>query len=260
MSISDKVAVVCGSTSGIGKATAILLAQRGCKLILLSRNEDKLKKTIDELTKISNVNHDHVATNFDDLSTFKKITNDFFTNYKGKIDILINNSSGPPMGELLHSSTSDFQLAFNRLLYTSHHLVKLITPFMINNDFGRIINITSTSVDRVIPGLGVSNTVRGAVTQWAKTLAIELGSYNITVNNVLPGYTKTSRLDELAKSKSLDKKISVDKIYNEWANNNSVKRIGQPEEIANAIIFLCEELSGYITGQNIIVDGGKLGI
>jgi 3-oxoacyl-[acyl-carrier protein] reductase len=98
------------------------------------------------------------------------------------------------------------------------------------------------------------------VTQWAKTLAIELGSYNITVNNVLPGYTKTSRLDELAKSKSLDKKISVDKIYNEWANNNSVKRIGQPEEIANAIIFLCEQLSGYITGQNIIVDGGKLGI
>ena len=216
--------------------------------------------TIDELSKISNVNHDYISTNFDDLSSFKKITNDFFTNYKGKVDILINNSSGPPMGALLDSSTSDFQLAFNRLLYTSHHLVKLITPFMINNDFGRIINITSTSVDRVIPGLGVSNTVRGAVTQWAKTLAIELGSYNITVNNVLPGYTKTSRLDELAKSKSLDKKISVDKIYNEWANNNSVKRIGQPEEIANAIIFLCEQLSGYITGQNIIVDGGKLGI
>ena len=107
------------------------------------------------------------------------LTNDFFTNYKGKVDILINNSSGPPMGALLDSSTSDFQLAFNRLLYTSHHLVKLITPLMINNDFGRIINITSTSVDRVIPGLGVSNTVRGGVTQWAKTLAIELGSYNI---------------------------------------------------------------------------------
>ena len=123
--------------------------------------------------------------------------------------------------------------------------------------FGRIINIISTSINQVIPGLGVSNTVRGAVSQWSKTLAIELGSYNITVNNILPGYTKTKRLEELATSKAQELNTTKDNIYKLWADSTSLKRLAEPNEIANTVLFLCSGGSSYITGHNLSVDGGR---
>ena len=131
---------------------------------------------------------------------------------------------------------------------------------MINEGYGRIINIISTSVNQVLPGLGVSNTIRGSVSQWAKTLAIELGEDGITVNNILPGYTDTNRLKSLAVSKSKQLGISVEKIRAQWERNTSLKRIGKPEEIANVILFLASEASSYVTGHNLSVDGGRFGV
>ena len=131
---------------------------------------------------------------------------------------------------------------------------------MINEGYGRIINIISTSVNQVLPGLGVSNTIRGSVSQWAKTLAIELGEDGITVNNILPGYTDTNRLKSLAVSKSKQLKISVEEIRAQWESNTSLKRIGKPEEIANVILFLASEASSYVTGHNLSVDGGRFGV
>ena len=131
---------------------------------------------------------------------------------------------------------------------------------MINEGYGRIINIISTSVNQVLPGLGVSNTIRGSVSQWAKTLAIELGEDGITVNNILPGYTDTNRLKSLAVSKSKQLGISVEKIRAQWESNTSLKRIGKPEEIANVILFLASEASSYVTGHNLSVDGGRFGV
>ena len=131
---------------------------------------------------------------------------------------------------------------------------------MINGGYGRIINIISTSVNQVLPGLGVSNTIRGSVSQWAKTLAIELGEHGITVNNILPGYTDTNRLKSLAVSKSKQLGIRVEEIRAQWKSNTSLKRIGKPEEIANVILFLASEASSYVTGHNLSVDGGRFGV
>ena len=175
------------------------------------------------------------------------------------VDILINNSGGPHGGPIIEADENEFRVAFERLLICNQIMAKAVFPGMKEQGSGRIINIISTSVKQVIPGLGVSNTIRGSVAQWGKTLAIELGEYGICVNNILPGYTSTARLQDLADSKAEALGVTPKEIREVWAKNTSLRRLGAPEEIANTVAFLASDESGYITGHNLSVDGGRFG-
>jgi len=171
----------------------------------------------------------------------------------------VNNSGGPHGGPLIEAKEDEFRLAFERLLICNQILAKAAVPGMKILGSGRIINIISMSVNQVIPGLGVSNTIRGAVAQWAKTLALELGGFGITVNNILPGYTATERLQELAENKAKSMGKTVEDIYKAWAKNTSLRRLGKPKEIASAVAFLASDSAGYINGHNLSIDGGRFG-
>ena len=256
-SLKGKTAIVCGSTDGIGKSTAALMADRGCQIILVARNQDKLDSTLAELN--DSQKHSSVCANFDKPEELKENISTALKSLNKPVDILVNNSGGPHGGPLIEADEDEFRVAFERLLICNHILAKAVVPGMKEIKWGRIINIISTSVRQVIAGLGVSNTIRGSVAQWGKSLALELGEFGITVNNVLPGYTATSRLKELAKNKSKSTGMSEEDLYEIWGNNTSLKRLGMPGEISECIAFLASDASSYITGHNLSIDGGRFG-
>ncbi len=255
-SLNGKIAIVCGSTSGIGRACASLLAKKGASIVLAARNEEKLISTINNL---DGEGHSYICADFNDPDNLRKKANDHLKKI-GLIHILINNSGGPPGGALIDANTEEFEIAFKRHVISSQILTQLVVPGMKKNKYGRIINITSTSVNRVIPGLGVSNTIRGAVSQWVKTLAIELGSYGITANNILPGYINTDRLKNLLEDSAKKKNITYGQMVNETEKKTALGRIGLPSDIASAVAFIASEEGGYITGANLSVDGGRFGV
>jgi 3-oxoacyl-[acyl-carrier protein] reductase len=254
--LTNKTALVCGSTQGIGKATAMKLAEMGATLILLARNEQKLKETLLELPQTAHQNHQYIVADFSDPTNLKKVITDFLSTGI-KINILVNNTGGPKGGPIKDASTEEFIHTFNQHLICNHILVQAIYPGMIESGYGRIINVISTSVKQPLPNLGVSNTIRGAVASWSKTLANELGEYGITVNNVLPGATNTIRLQGIAEAKSEKTGETVSEIFDEMASESPMKRIAQPEEIAAAIAFLASPEASYINGINLPVDGGR---
>ena len=246
--------MVCGGSDGIGRACAQLLAQNGADITIVARNEHKINSVIKELDSSKNQHHKYICSDFNHP---EKLQKELDKDFKDKVDILINNSGGPHGGQLIESEINEFRVAFERLLVSNQIMTKAVVPNMKKQKYGRIINIISTSIKQVIPGLGVSNTIRGAVAQWAKTLALELGEFNITVNNILPGYTSTERLNELANMKSKSLNISKEEIKNKWANSTALNRLANPIEIANAALFLASDESSYITGHNLAVDGGR---
>ncbi|WP_343748845.1 SDR family oxidoreductase [Fluviicola sp.] len=256
MSLKGKTALVSGSTQGIGKAVALQLAEMGAKVVLLARNEDKLKAVRDELSTSDNQQHDYLVADFANPSGLKQVVENYLSNGQ-LIDILVNNTGGPKAGLAIDADISEFLAAFNQHLICNHILVQALVPGMKQLGGGRIINVISTSVKQPLPGLGVSNTIRGAVGNWSKTLANELGQFNITVNNVLPGATNTTRLQEIASNKSGKTGESVDAIFEEMAEESPMKRIARPEEIAAAVVFLASPAASYINGINIPVDGGR---
>lgn len=256
MEFSGKSAVVCGSTQGIGFASAKLLAERGANVTLIARNEQSLKTVLNLLPVDNNQIHQYVVADFSNPDSLKKA----LTNYlaKGnKPHILVNNTGGPKAGPIRTATVEEFLSAFNQHLICNHILVQAFYPLMIENSFGRIINIISTSVKQPLSNLGVSNTIRGAVANWSKTLANELGQYNITVNNVLPGATNTDRLKSIAENKASQIEDSVQQIYDSMASEVPMKRIAEPNEIAEAVAFLASDRASYINGINVPVDGGR---
>ena len=257
LSLINKHAIVCGSTDGIGKASALLLAKQGCEVTLVARNQDKLDKTQSELNTSHNQKHYSVCSYFDNSIDLKNKIKIHLDSLGRSVDVLVNNSGGPHGGPLIEADENEFRTAFERLLISNHIIAKAVVPGMKEKGVGRIVNIISTSVKQVIPGLGVSNTIRGSVAQWGKTLALELGEYGICVNNILPGYTATDRLRYLAQSKANQLGVDVEDIHNQWAENTSLKRIGTANEIANTVLFLASDESSYITGHNFSVDGGR---
>ena len=257
LSLKHKHAFVCGSTDGIGKASALLLAEHGCEITLIARNQEKLDSTLLELAQNNGQNHSTVCADFDDPETLKERVNSQISTLGKPVDILLNNSGGPHGGALIEAEEDEFRIAFERLLICNHIMAKAVVPGMKEQGSGRIINIISTSVRQVIPGLGVSNTIRGSVAQWGKTLAIELGEYGICVNNILPGYTATARLQDLADSKAESMGVTPDQIQDGWAKNTSLRRLGAPQEIAGTVAFLASDAAGYISGHNLSVDGGR---
>jgi 3-oxoacyl-[acyl-carrier protein] reductase len=257
LDLKDKTALVCGSTQGLGYASAAELALMGCRVILMARNEEKLKEAVKRLDHSVAQQHEYLVADFADTQAVKKAI-DVFTK-SNTIHILVNNTGGPPGGTALSASTEDFLSAFSNHLINNHNLAKAVVPGMKAAGFGRIINIISTSVKIPIAGLGVSNTIRAAVANWAKTLATELGLFGITVNNVLPGFTKTVRADYVIATKAKAANVSEEEVLKQLVAEIPAGRIGQPEEFGAAVAFLASPAAAYINGINLPVDGGRLG-
>ena len=254
LNLNNKNALVCGSTAGIGKASAIALSNEGVNITLVARNEDKLKKTLSELS--SKGTHTYIVADFSNPEKLKEKVTEFISKHHG-FHILVNNTGGPRSGDILTATLEQFENAFTQHLKCNHLLVQSVVPFMKKEGFGRIVNIISTSVKEPIPGLGVSNTTRGAVGNWSKTLSIELGEFGITVNNILPGFTETERLYEIIKVKAQNEGTSFEEMAENMKNYAPTKRFAKPEELANAIVFLASEAASYINGINLPVDGGR---
>ncbi len=252
LNIEGKNALVCGSTQGIGKATAIGLAEEGANVTLVARNEDKLKAVLSELPN-SNQNHSYIVADFTKPEELK----DKIEASNCEFHILINNTGGPAGGPVFNAELNEFERAFTMHLKCNHVLVQAVVPFMKKECYGRIINVISTSVKQPLDGLGVSNTIRGAVANWSKTMANELGQFGITVNNVLPGATATERLNEIINNKSKKTGKAVEEVIQTMKNAAPAKRFAQPEEVANAIVFLASERASFINGINVPVDGGR---
>jgi 3-oxoacyl-[acyl-carrier protein] reductase len=252
--LRGKNALVCGSSQGIGKATAIELAELGANVTLLARNAATLEQVKDELSTQTNQHHHILLADFSVPGQVKAVVSQH-----NKFHILVNNTGGPPGGMAKDAGLEEFTTAFNNHLMNNQILVQAVIPFMQEEGYGRIINIISTSVKIPIKGLGVSNTIRGAVASWAKTLANELGSYGITVNNVLPGATSTSRLDSIIEVKSKKQDISVEQVEHQLLEEIPAGRFADPSEVASAVSFLASPAAAYINGINLPVDGGRTG-
>lgn len=252
LNLVNKNALVCGSTQGIGKATAIALAEEGANVTLLARNEEKLKAVLAALPN-KGQQHSYIVADFSSPTALKaKIET---TNLQ--FHILINNTGGPKSGALYNATSEEFLKAFEMHVICNQILVQALVPFMKAQSYGRIINVISTSVKEPIPMLGVSNTIRNAVANWAKTLATELGEFAITVNNVLPGFTDTARLDQIIKAKATMSGTSIEEMAEILKSYVPAKRFAKAEETAAAITFLASGKASYINGVNLPVDGGR---
>lgn len=255
LKLNGKTALVCGSTAGIGKATALELARLGAKIVLLARNSEKLTQTLSELPREFNQNHDFSAVDFNDTSAFKDAVEALTK--KHQIHLLINNTGGPASGPAFEADPLEYASAFAQHLLCNQILVQAVVPSMKEAEYGRIINVISTSVKQPIENLGVSNTIRGAVANWSKTLSVELGPFGITVNNVLPGFTATDRLDDIVNSAAKRMNKSTQQAREFMTSVVPARRFAQAEEIAYGIAFLCSPSAGYINGINLPIDGGR---
>lgn len=256
INLAGKNAIVCGSTAGIGKAIAESFAKSGANVTLLARDEEKLKFVRDSLTNNNSQIHQIIAVDFEKPELLKNKVTQYRKNNQS-VHILVNNTGGPPPGPIIKADPEDFLIAYKMHLINNQILVKLFIEGMKEEKYGRIINIISTSVRQPIPNLGVSNTTRGAVGNWAKTLAHELGPFGITVNNVLPGPTKTGRLTSIIQKIAKERDIPIEKVEEEMISTIPLRRFGKPIEVANAALFLASEAASFITGINIVVDGGR---
>jgi 3-oxoacyl-[acyl-carrier protein] reductase len=255
LSLKNKNALVCGSSQGIGRAIAIELAAAGANVTLFARDEGRLTATISDLDTSSGQVHQFLVADFFNPEEVKRVTANYLNNGKS-VHILVNNTGGPAAGTVINANPAQFLDGFNAHLINNQNLVQQVVPGMKESGFGRIINVISISVKVPIAGLGVSNTIRGAVAGWAKTLATELGPYGITVNNILPGYTRTGRLDELFKKKAEEAGISHKEYEKQAAEKIPARRLAEPEEMGYAAAFLASPAAGYINGINLPVDGG----
>jgi len=240
--LEGKRALVCGGTSGIGKATVASLKENGAEVVILSR---------------SATGENTISCDLEDLDTLTILVNKEIEG-NGNFEILINNSGGPPSGPLIDATPADFEKAFLRHVLASQTLVQLVLPGMKASQYGRIINIISTSVKEPIPGLGVSNTIRGAMASWSKTLSKELPP-SVTINNVLPGFTNTERLTELKETLSKQKGISQEEVEMAWLSTVPEGRLAEPSELGKVVAFLSSPAASFVRGTSIPVDGGRTG-
>lgn len=257
LSLKGKNAVVCGSTQGIGFAIAKELALLGANCTLFARNEEELKKAVGELDTSMQQKHGYLVANFSDPEEVRKAIEGHVAN--SSVHILINNSGGPSAGPITEATEEAFLNAFNQHLICNHILTKAVVPSMKKEKYGRIINIISTSVKIPLKNLGVSNTIRGAVASWAKTMANELGQFNITVNNVLPGMTATQRLTNIVENMAKKTDSSTDAIEKSMIEEVPMKRFAEASEIAAVAAFLASPAASYVNGVSIPVDGGRTG-
>lgn len=256
LNLKGKRALVCGSTQGIGKAIAQELANLGASITLVARNESKLQSVLEELNLEGSQKHHYICADFSDTDRLKTVIDQYLIK-ENNVQILINNTGGPAGGPIAEAETESFEDAFRQHLVCNHILAQAVIPFMKKEGYGRIINIISTSVKSPLKGLGVSNTVRGAVANWSKTLASELGPFGITVNNVLPGATMTARLTSIIKNKAEKTGNTEEEVKQVMLSQIPANRFAEAHEVANAAAYLASPAAGYINGINVPVDGGR---
>lgn len=256
ISLKNKKALVGGSSGGIGKAIAQQLAESGASVTVMARNEDKLMALVSALPKSNGQKHNYLVVDFSDFEAYQKIISSYFKN--NSVDILVNNTQGPSAGNALEKKVPDYQQAFDLLFKTVVFTTELAIEQMIKNKYGRIINVASVSVKEPLSYLVLSNSIRAAVVTWAKSLATDVGQYQITVNNVLTGYFDTERIAQLNQTKAKQLAISEDDVRADMEAKVPMKRIGDPKEYGYLVSFLASEKAAYITGTNIPIDGGLL--
>lgn len=252
-----KTALVGGSSQGLGAASALSLSKQGANVILLARNESLLKTVLASLSQSNNQQHHYIVADHSQPKQVSKLVAEHLKQANQVIDILVNNTGGPNPGPISEMSSEDILNTVQMHLVAAHELVQLAIPSMKKNQFGRIINITSTSIKEPIPDLGLSNTVRAAVANWAKTLAMELAAFGITVNNVLPGTIATGRIEQILQARADKASISYETALANWMSTIPMARFGTPQEIGDTIAFLASKSAAYITGINLPVDGGR---
>ena len=256
LNLESKRALVCGSSQGIGRAIALELAEEGVEVTLFARNKLSLEKVLGELKQTEGKTHRILVADFTKPKEVAVVLESDIAEH-GAHDIVINNTGGPKPGPAHQADLTEYIDAFRLHLITNQVIASQCIPHMKEKCFGRIINIISTSVKQPLDNLGVSNTIRGAVANWAKTLSNELGQFGITVNNVLPGATETARLEAIISKKSETLNISRDKVIESDHKIIPMRRYGTSQEVASAVTFLASERAGYITGVNLPVDGGR---
>lgn len=256
LNLNNKTALVCGGSEGLGLATAKELAMLGARVIIASRTESKLVNALAQLECNAGQQHHYIVA---DLSNPEQTSANIqsWMQHHGDIEILINNAGGPPSGPMIETDAAALETAYRTHLISSHLLAQLLVPGMRQAGYGRIINILSVAVKQPINGLGISNAVRAAVANWAKTLANEIADAGITVNNVLPGFTKTERLQYLFSKQAAEQGKEPAEIEKNIVNTIPAKRLGRPEEFGAVVAFLCTPAAAYINGTNIPVDGGR---
>ncbi len=258
LDLTKKTALVCGSTQGIGRATAVELALLGATVVLMARNEQALKTTLTALDTTKGQQHRYVVADFSQPGAVSTAISDQVARFPD-LHILINNTGGPAGGPLLDAKPDEFVQTFHNHLLNNQALVQAVVPAMKRAGYGRIVNIISTSVKQPIVGLGVSNTIRGAVAQWAKTLSLEIAQFGITVNNVLPGYTQTARLEAVLRMRAKTAGQTEEETAAQMEHEIPTGRFVMAEEVAAAVAFLCTPAAASINGINVPVDGGKTG-
>jgi 3-oxoacyl-[acyl-carrier protein] reductase len=254
--LAGRHALVCGGSEGIGHASAIALAAAGASVTVLARRQERLDAVVAALAHgDERQSHGSVAVDVSDAGALRAKIESLCANRP--VHILVNTTAGPPGGAAHAADPSAYLAVFQQHLVANQILLQAVLPGMRAANWGRVVNIISTSVKEPIANLGVSNTVRGAVASWAKTLSSELGPFGITVNNVLPGYTRTQRLEQILAERSAATGKSQEDIARAMLATVPAGRFAQAEEIAAAVAFLCSPEAGYINGINLPVDGGR---
>lgn len=257
LSLDGKKALVCGSSQGIGFAVAEQLALMGAHCTLFARNKKSLDEAVTHLDISLRQQHQVLVADFSNPDIVKQVINEW--SKENRVQILVNNTGGPPSGPITEAKDADFLAAFNQHLVCNHIITLAVMEGMKEAGFGRIINIISTSVKVPLKNLGVSNTIRGAVASWAKTMANELGQFNITVNNVLPGATRTNRLKNIIEKSAEKTNLGESELEEQMMKEIPARRFGEPQEIAAMVAFLASPAAAYVNGTSIPVDGGRTG-
>jgi 3-oxoacyl-[acyl-carrier protein] reductase len=257
LNLDGRHALVCGASQGIGRASAIELALLGANVTLLARRADVLQALATELPRThADQHHGFIVADAGDTAALRAHAESLVAS--APVHVLVNNSGGPPPGSVLDATPEDFLAAWRQHLLACHTLAQAVVPGMRAAGWGRIVNVISTSVREPIPGIGVSNTTRGAVASWAKTLAGELAPFGITVNNVLPGSTHTPRIEQIVAARAQKSGKPAADVQRAMEAEVPMRRFAEPAEIAAAIAFLASPAASYITGVSLAVDGGRM--
>jgi 3-oxoacyl-[acyl-carrier protein] reductase len=255
LGLKGKAALVCGSSQGLGRAIAEALAGEGADVVVNSRSAAKVDAVAAEIAKATGAKVVGAAGDLTDPAAVESVVT-AARNTLGRIDILVTNTGGPPSGPFEDHDAEAWRHAIAQNLESVVNLVRLVLPEMKERRSGRILNVTSISVKQPVAGLILSNSIRAAVTGFAKTLSNEVAPFNVTVNCIIPGYTRTERLVDLAEANAGRTGETIEAIYERWAQEVPLGRLGEPKELAAMAAFLCSEKASYVTGQSVAVDGG----